>query len=192
MSTEIHRVENGQVIKGIIFNMFLIEGNNYFLVDLKIYADGFLDCFGPITFEELDRSFKSGRLSIQVSKELKDMVLYIPYIGRIRFSSFFKVDIEKRDPIEIIKNVIIRLNKEETESDRCMGLFKRYLIDPNKNNYEALKESFDKLPGAKNLFEGADYKDPVVQLFKRGLQYSREEREYMLYDYFEGEWIEIK
>jgi hypothetical protein len=54
-----------------------------------------------------------------------------------------------------------------------------------------LKDLYLKLPEGKKALLEIDYKDPLIRLMKNGFM-TKEEREYCLNDYFEGEWIELK
>ncbi len=119
--------------------------------------------------------------------------LFIPYIGFIWDSTGnYEAEYDIERFITLVKNRIKSLNEVDLSSE-CIGLFRDYLIETSANNLSKLKETFFSLPEDRRvLFEIADYKDPLLAFMKTGKEFTREQREYMLNDYFDGEWIELK
>jgi len=188
MKREIYREKDGKLIKGTIINL-LVKDERYYLVDLKIYADGYTDCLGEIDMCKLKRLFETGKLSWSMPP---NEVLFIPYISYIFSSDYDKCNRSDSFIIKIIEDKIEELQNGESIETRCTEAFRLYLIDASVTNFSRLKNIYDDLPeGKKALFE-LPHKDPLIKLMETRDPLSREDREYYLRDYFEGEWLEIK
>jgi hypothetical protein len=183
----IYKTKDGVFVKGAIFNLLLNHGD-FTLVELRVYSDGELDCLGPITLDQLVAHLESGRLTRSLPAKSK---IFIPYIGHI-ISEYNapKIYSDQRF-IELIKQTIQKLNDAEDLRGECLSSFKDWLLNPSRINFEKLKDLYLKLPEGKKALLEIDYKDPLIRLMKNGFM-TKEEREYCLNDYFEGEWIELK
>src|SRR5215471_8869876 len=53
-------LDDGERVEGSWRTAFIKNGNTYFLTDLKIYADGLIDCWGLIDFTTFQQKVKSG------------------------------------------------------------------------------------------------------------------------------------
>lgn len=136
------------------------------------------------TFKE---KLKSGKIRITLPK---DSELRIHNLGVVQVKEFLP-EKTNEDFIKEIEDSIIELNGGKGSVWKCFDFFKNYLLKDTEDNYLELKRLFEDLPSHKKLvFEGVDYKDPLIQLMKTKEKFSSEYRKSMLNDYFEGEWDE--
>lgn len=187
----IYKAQNGELVKGTIFNILLNRGD-YTLVDLKVYANGEIDCLGPLSIEKLKDLLKSGKLTRTLPANSK---LFIRYIGHIHSSETVTVSPMYSDNrfLILIGETIGKLKLSDDVESACIAFFREYLIEPSAVNFVRLKDAYSKLaPGRQALFEYAENKDPLIALMNGGAQPTPQERESYLNDYFEGEWIELK
>ncbi|SHH85654.1 hypothetical protein SAMN04488109_5613 [Chryseolinea serpens] len=189
----IHKSKNGEAIKGARFNVLLKNHGGFTLIDLDVYADGELDCLGPITLDKVRDHFKTGRLTLTLPAKEK---LFIPYIGYVvaQYSTNTPGGGHEKflESIEItIQKLKSNENVEDVASD-CILNFKEWLINPSDENFEKLKHSYLKLPEGRNALFEVDHKDPLIKLMNGGAMPTREQREYYLTDYFDGEWIDLQ
>ncbi len=188
MDRLIYREKNGSLIKGTIINL-LVNDDGYHLVDLKVYADGHLDCLGEIDLPTIKRLFQSGKLCWKMPPNEK---LFIPYISYIWTSDYHNRKESEEFIFDLIESKIEELKNEESCQLKCIEAFKQYLINPIEPNLKKLKSLYDLFPAdKKGLFEHPP-KDPLIKLMETQEHISREDREYYLKDYFQGEWLEIK
>lgn len=185
-----YKIKNGEIVKGVIFNIFLNHGN-FTLVDLKVYADGELDCLGSITMEKLEEYLKSGKLTRTLPSKAK---IFIPYLGHLFTDNFVSENHSIEWFLGLVKYQIDKLKLDNDIPSNCIINFKEWLIEPNETNFEKLKSAYQKLPNdQKRLFEMIDSKDPLIEIMNSNIKnLTKEQREYYLNDYFEGEWIELK
>jgi hypothetical protein len=184
----IYKLKHGALVEGTIFNVLLHHGD-YTLVDLKVYADGEIDCLGPVTWDKLRMYFETGKLTHTLPRGAS---LFIPHVGYV-VSKFTNGAKGYEDFLSMVENTIVELRSGKVSLQMiCYYRFKDYLLDPHERTFETLKEAYDRLPeGQKACLETDDRKDPLLKLMNGGALFTREEREYLLNDYYDGAWIEM-
>lgn len=188
MERTIYRAKEGELIKGTIINL-LVKGDYYSLVDLKIYADGYMDCLGALDMPKLRRLLDSGKLCWEMPPNER---LFIPYISYVWTSDYQKRSKSSDSIIKIIEDTIEELKNGLTIESQCIEEFKQYLINPNDTNFLRLQNTFNLLPTDKTALFEHHSKDPLLSLMTTKKTLSKKDREYYLNDYFEGEWLEIE
>lgn len=146
-SEGIYREENGQIILGVSHLIF-ISNAGYHLTELKIYADGMIDCWEMVTFEEFKNKVDSG----WVVSELPE----VAEVSAFPLGSFTATDtINAIKPEELIKEVadiIDKLNDRPTTSDICQKAFEKYQKEPNEANKQRLKEAYESIPEHNRIY----------------------------------------
>lgn len=186
MINKVYRESNGEKIFGEVF-YGVVKNGMYFFTEITVFSDGMIRCWEMMDLNTFKEKLKSGWIRITLSE---DSELRIPNLGVIKAG---KLLAEKTDDdfIKEIEDSIIELNGGMGRVRKCIELFKKYLLDDNKVNYENLKNQFDDLPSHKRvLFEYVDDKDPLIELMKTGKRSTKDQRRFMLDDYFENEWSE--
>jgi len=146
-SEGIYREENGQIILGTARNIY-IHNLIYFLTDLKIYADGMIDCWEMVAFEEFENKVNNGWV-----------VSELPPIAEVSVSSlsdFTATNIRNAiKPEELIKEVadiIEKLNDRPTTSGICQKAFEEFQKEPNEANKQKLKEAYEAIPEHNRIY----------------------------------------
>ena len=184
----IYRKESDRDIEGKVLYA-IIQNFRFYLAEIKVYADGLIDCWELVDLPTFKTMLQSGKIRISLPPNSK---LYIDNLGEFEVTQFnsFKTN---EDFVKEIEDTILELNGHKGRQSICIDLFKEYLIDPNETNYKKLEISFNDLPShRKMLFEGIDNKDPLIKLMTTNKSFTIEERKYMLGDYFDMGNIEIK
>lgn len=186
-----YRIHEEQLIKGYIFNIILFQEKNYYLIDLKVYADGYIDCLGEINIKSLKELLDSGKL---IRNLPQGESLFVPYIGYIQTNQHLQPSYNDERFIEIVEDSIKKLNSPiENYIAECILLFKFFLINPKELYFEEIKKKYFLIPEKnKVFFEISPEKDPLIKLIEKEFKFTKEEREYLLKNYYDGEWIELK
>ncbi len=188
MTRKTVRLKNGKPIAGELFSIIL-NNSGYFLIDLAVYADGYINCLGEISIDQLRSYLASGKLVRTLPQG--NNKIFVPHVGFIHAKTSSPTGYDDEHFIKIIERAIQRLNEDDSKV-RCVELFRQYLISNTDQNFEKLKDCYLTIPkGEMGLFE-IGYKDPLEELMKKGHPLEKLKREYLLNDYFDGEWIEIK
>lgn len=188
MESEIYRNQGGHFIKGVLFKIVL-KDDTYHLIDLKVYADGYIDCLGSITIDKLKELLATGKLTRSLPQDAR---LFIPYIGYIHAAHPVPTNRSDDRFIDRIQDTIRQLNAVRNEKNDCVQLFKAYLLEPTELNLNNLRQAYLRLPDDRKAVFEIEAKDPLIRLMNTCQDLSPEERKYLLRDYFEGEWLEMK
>jgi hypothetical protein len=184
LTTKLYRYQKGKRIKGIGFPA-IVNNFNFYLTTLVVYADGLIDCWGLMDFNEFKRKLNSGWIRINLPPGSK---LHILNLGVVS-STEFQQEKNNEDFIKEIQDCILELNGEESERQKCIRLFKSYLLTNSPQFLKELKTTFNNLPQHKRvLFDYAEEKDSLFILMKSSGKLSVEERKSILRDYFENNW----
>ena len=186
MINKIYRESNGVKIYGKVFHG-IVKNGMYFLAEITVFSDGMIRCWGLMDLKTFKEKLKSGwiRLTLPEDSELR-----IHNLGVVQAKEFLP-EKTNEDFVKEIEDTILELNGGKGRGWKCFDFFKNYLLKDTEQNYLELKKLYEDLPSHKKiLFEGVEYKDPLIQLMKTGEKFSSEERKSMLYDYFEEEWNE--
>lgn len=191
MENNIYRKKGSDYIKGTIFKIFLHD-DHYNLVDLKVFADGVIDCVGQeINLEMLKHYLNSGKLVCDVPTGKR---VYVPYLGHM-ILSIKLYDADNDHFIGLIEHAIDVLNTNENEIylDETLRLFRDYLVEPTDEIFQQLEQLYQRIPeDDKAIFEPVRSNDPLIKLMISKQPFTKEERAYMLNDYFDGKYLEMK
>jgi len=179
------RIKGEKTINGIVIPVITYNAGCYFLTQMEIYADGLILCWGSTDIEGLKKHLETGFIVVDLPPG--SLLQLNSNWGIIEVSKFdcYK---SKEDFIKEVEDIINDLNGRINRINTCRELFKYYLINPSENNFELLRNAFQDLPGNhKVIMDYVDYKDPLVGLMTRGETFTKEQRYYILDDYFEGE-----
>jgi len=171
----------GEVFWGIVNNW------NYYLTEITVFSDGMIRCWELMDLETFKEKLKSGWIKISLPKNEE---LRIPNLGVVNVKDFLP-EKTNEDFIKEIEDAITELNGGKGRIQKCIDLFKNYLLKDSEQNYLNLKKQFEDLPSHKRvIFEYVDYKDPLIGLMEKKEKFSVNQRKFMLNDYFEEEWDE--
>ncbi|MCD0471348.1 hypothetical protein [Flavobacterium sp. JAS] len=177
------REEEGKLINGIIIPA-IISNFNFWLTQIVIFADGKINCWELVSFDQFKQMVYADKILISVPDGSK---LFLPNWGEIEINNFISYK-TKEDFIIEVEDILNELNGKISRTERCRTLFKEYLINPDNNTFTELKNEFKNLPNHKNvIIDMVDYKDPLIGLMIRDEKFNFEQRKDFLDDYFDYE-----
>ncbi|WOI21915.1 DUF7638 domain-containing protein [Nonlabens ulvanivorans] len=186
LGTKFYKNSNENKINGEYFKGVGTIGNNYFTY-LIVFANSMIKCHKVMSFSVFKEKLLSGLIQINLPSSCK---VHFSDSTRYKLNDDY-LEETNEDFIKIVEDSIIELNGGKGRCNKCIELFKSYLLNDTEQNYFNLKSQFEDLPSTKKvLFEMVDYKDPLIALMKTGEKFSPEGRKHMLIDYFEDEWNE--
>lgn len=142
-----YRVEDGERIEGSWRQIFIRNGT-YFLAELKVYADGMIDCWGLVDFAAFRQKVASGWVATTFPQGA-------------RASAHHLVDWRFDDPwsmltpqqlIAEVADEIEHLAGRPTSEDRCRAALDRYLDDLSGENLAALRDAYHAVPEHVRMF----------------------------------------
>jgi hypothetical protein len=186
LTGKIYRYKKGKRIKGIGFPA-IVNNFHFYLTTIVVYADGLIDCWGLMDFDEFKSKLKSGWITINLPPNAE---LHIYNLGVVN-STEFRQQKNNDDFIKEIEDCILELNGKESRRQKCIRLFKSYLLTNSKKFLKELKTVFNDLPLDKRvIFDYAKEKDSLFILMTSDKLFSVAERKSILNDYFENAWNE--
>lgn len=182
-----YRIERGNLILGKSRFLY-IHNLGYSLTELKVYADGMIDCWGLITLEEFKQKIAKGWATTSLPEGAG---VYIHLLGDVTTSQVENF-ILPQELIKEIEDTIQELNGELTSSDRCQEAYKRYLNAPTAKHKTQLRVAYYAMPEHMRVFVlgDMDVKDaPItsiidtidIQEIQLQFPYGKDERFIALY-----------
>ncbi|MFD6400081.1 NADAR family protein [Nocardia sp. NPDC060249] len=152
-----YRVVDGQRIEGTWRPIFIRNGGSYFLTDLKIFADGAIDCWGTVDLDGLRAKLASGWIATTIepnargsAHDLADWQFLDP-----------QVSINPDDFVVQVADAIDRLNNRPDSTGRCRQLIADYVSSRDESDRRALAEAYLQIPASDRRYAlgDMDYKD---------------------------------
>ncbi len=139
---QVYKIDSkGKVVLGAGFPAFIHNGD-YYVVHIKVYEDGMVDCWGQCSFEEFEQKVKSGWIVTRLPKE-----------GRVDMFELFQANarhldtyIEEEEFIKELKDALLELQDKATSQEICLQEFANYLHNPNESNRKRLEKSYEAVP----------------------------------------------
>lgn len=180
MNSKTYRIIDNQRIEGRIFHAIRFN-HKYFFVEVKVYADGIIECWEPFNLSSFNAYLESGKIRVDVPNGTS---IHIYNLGEINVKEFLP-EKTKEDFIKEIEDCIKELNGKKGRVSKCVDGYETYLLKGDRDSLNALKKLYDDLPSHQRvLFEIAYYKDPLVALMKTDQIQSKPVRQGILEDYF--------
>jgi len=157
-----YRIVDGARIEGTWRPAFIRNGD-YYLTDLLIYADGKVDCWGLVGFEEFCAKVRDGWVATTIAPGARasaHMLASWHMADPVSWVTAEQLIAEVRDEIE-------RLRGEPTSEDRCLAALRRYLAKPGPARLGELRSAYLAVPERVRIFllGDQDAKDaPLRQL----------------------------
>lgn len=162
MLNRIHRIEDGRRIEGVARPIF-IHNFSYHLTQLRVFADGAINCWDWVDIDGLRGKLESGWVVTEVPEgaevsahELGRWKAADPHFGLTAEMLLGEV----ADDIE-------RLNGRPDSTARCLNALDRYLESRDEGDRRALREAYLAIPEHKRIYSlgDMDHKDrPLVYL----------------------------
>ncbi|GAA3014605.1 hypothetical protein GCM10020229_27260 [Kitasatospora albolonga] len=148
----IHRTADGVRIPGTWRHVFICNGGQYFLTDLFVYADGLVDCWGLVTFEEFEEKLRTGWVATTLPEggeasahELADWTFGEPE----SWLTPEELAAEVRDTIE-------ELNGRPDSTGRCLAAVDAFLADRTEENRAVARAAYLAIPETQRHFALGD------------------------------------
>jgi len=131
---------NGKRIIGCQVPAFISNGG-YHLIDLGIYQDGIIDCWGLVDFEGFKEKVAAGWVTAEVpagAKISKHQLFY----GTAEGLTFY---VTNEDLVKEVKACIALLQRKHTPADTCWQAFERFIKHPTEEDRATIAESFEQV-----------------------------------------------
>lgn len=136
------RQVDGQEIIGSWRHAFINNGGSYYLTDLKVYADGLIDCWGLVTLEDFRDKLRSGWVATTFEEGAEASVFEVASWRFTDVRSWVSAD---EVYAEVVDEIDL-LNGRPDSSDRCLQSLDTYLADPTETNRLRLAEAYEAVP----------------------------------------------
>ena len=156
-----YRSVDGARIEGTWRPAFIRNGD-YYLADLLIYADGKVDCWGLVDFEEFCAKVRGGWVATTFAPGARasaHMVASWRMGDPVSAVTAEQLIAEVRDEIE-------RLRGEPASEDRCLAALRSYLAAPSPAGLGELRSAYLAVPEHLRVFLLGDMDARDVQLRK--------------------------
>lgn len=142
----VHRISrsvDGREVPGTFRGVFLHDAGTYFHTELKIYADGALDCWGLISFGEFRAQVESGRV---VTAPPDGAMVSMHWLCSLRASeptAWFS----PRDLLREVADIIEELNGRASSAQRLRATLDAFRGRPDEEARRAVRIAHDAVPG---------------------------------------------
>lgn len=156
----IYREVDGALIIGVSRPIYIHNGD-YHLTELKIYADGMIDCWGLITVDQFKDKVKSGWVVTELPNSARVSVFLLGSLTATYAHNFVKSE----ELIKEIADTIKELNGKPTTSDLCKEAYEEYQKEPSGANKTKLRAFYEAVPEHNRIFilGDQDHKDNAIR-----------------------------
>ena len=141
------RFVDDQQILGAFLTVFIHNGA-YHLTKIAVYADGMIDCWGLVDFNEFVRKVNSGWVVTTLPEGADVSVSKITGFtaNKILFS------VPESEFIKEVLDTIEELNERPSSLALFVQASKNYWNEPNEENQRLMHEAFEKVPHHRKKF----------------------------------------
>ncbi|MFI5530562.1 NADAR family protein [Kitasatospora sp. NPDC051853] len=147
-----HRTADGVRVPGTWRHAFIRNGDRHYLTDLFIYADGLIDCWGLVTFEEFEEKLRTGWVATTFPEgaeasahELADWTFGEP-------ESWLTPELLAAE----VRDTIDELNGRPDSTDRCLAAVDTFLADRTEENRATARAAYLAIPESQRHFALGD------------------------------------
>jgi|SRR5271165_6907862 len=137
-----YRMVDGERIEGSFRPIFIKNGSTYFLTELKVYADGMIDCWGLVDLPTFGHKVESGWVATTLKQ---GATASMHHLGSWKFEQPH-VGISAEMLVAEVRDEIEHLAGRPTAADRCIAALDQYLIERNATNLSRLREAYFNVP----------------------------------------------
>ena len=154
------RKQDGQEISGTYLHAFIHNGD-YFLTEIKIYADGKIDCWGLVDFAEFKEKVRTGWVVTQIPEGSKIKVSNLAILTATGVNAF----VDEDEFVKEVSDEIRDLKGEPTSSDKCRSAYNDFIKAPSDSAREELKKAYEAVPKHLRRFvlHDQDAKDSAIK-----------------------------
>lgn len=129
-------------VEGTWRPIFIHNGGTYFLTDLKIYADGLVDCWELMNLDEFRQKVASGWVAVEVPPGATISAHHLVHGTVAELRSAVTGD----ELIGEVTDEIDRLAGRPTSSERCRTALDAFLDAPDEERRAALRTAYFAIP----------------------------------------------
>lgn len=137
-----YRIVDGERIEGSWRHIFIKNGGTYFLTDLKVYADGMIDCWGLVDFATFQQKVASGWVATTLPR---GAVASAHHLATWHFDQPWSA-LTPQQLMAEVADEIEHLAGRPTSENRCIAALDRYLDDQSAENLAALRDAYLAVP----------------------------------------------
>ncbi|QLE70237.1 NADAR family protein [Streptomyces rectiverticillatus] len=146
-----HRMADGVRVPGTWRHAFIRNGD-YHLTDLVVYADGLVDCWGLVTFEEFEEKVRSGWVAVEPPAGARASAYGMASWRFAEPRAWISAD----DLIGEVRDTIDRLNGRPDSTDRCLAAVDVFLADRTEENRSAARAAYLAIPESQRMYALGD------------------------------------
>ncbi|HEX6358815.1 NADAR family protein [Actinophytocola sp.] len=136
------RIVDGERVEGTWRHVFIRNWETYYLSDLFIYADGMVDCWELVTFDEFAEKVASG----WVATELPDGAeASAHHLGNWKFAEP-RTWLTPEMLLGEVRDDIDQLSGRPDSTARCLAAVDVFRAEPSEDNRAALREAYEAIP----------------------------------------------
>jgi ribA/ribD-fused uncharacterized protein len=140
-------LDDGERIEGTWRHVFINNGGRYFLSDLKIYADGLIDCWGLVDLEGFREKVREGWVATRLPEKGQATA---HHLGAWQFKNPTVIDSQQL--IKEVEETIAELQGIPTTSSRCLASLDIYVANTSEENRLSLKEAYFAIPAHLRMY----------------------------------------
>lgn len=161
----ISRKDGDKEVLGTYLHAFIHNGD-YYLSEIKVYADGKIDCWELVDFDTFKKKVRSGWVVTQLPQGARVSISFVASFIVNEVHSFI-------EPEEFIKEVaeeIEELNGRPTAADKCRAAYKAFLNMQTEVAKELLKRAYESIPkhNRRYVLRNMDVKDIPIRMILYG------------------------
>jgi hypothetical protein len=142
-----YREVDGRRIEGTWRHVFIHNGDTFYLTDLKIYADGLIDCWGLVDLAGFREKLRSGWVATSLPN---GAMASAHHLGSWQFQSSTCVSAD--DLFTEVADEIERLAGRRTSSDRCIEALYRFEETRLEADRQLLAEAYLAVPSQLRMY----------------------------------------
>lgn len=138
---------------------FICNGS-YFLTNITIFKNSYIDCWGLLTLEEFIQKVEQGWVTVELDNS-DDLEISIFGVGEITSGFEYIPYKTNQDLITEVKDIIAQLNQQPDSSERCWNAWHKYEKDQSENNQINLQQAYEAVPKHNRVYilKDQDLKD---------------------------------
>jgi predicted NAD-dependent protein-ADP-ribosyltransferase YbiA (DUF1768 family) len=141
-TTRIYRETDGERINGTLRPVFIRNGRDYHLTDLRVYADGAIYCWEWTDLNGLREHLRTGRVATSIEPGAR---AYAHHLASWQFADPHSW-ITAEQLLGEVADDIDTLNGRPNSTDRCLQAADRYLQTLAEPDRLSLREAYEAIP----------------------------------------------
>jgi hypothetical protein len=142
VNVRISREVDGERIEGVTRPAFIRNGTDYFLTDLKIYADGSIWCWEWVDLAGLKAKLASGWVATSFEAGARASAHHLASWRFAEPRSWIKPEWLLGE----VADLIDKLNERPDSTDRCLLALDQYLNSRSEQDRAALRAAYEAIP----------------------------------------------